>query len=255
MWQGALQRAGMTATIRSFESLSRGPMAGALPDFVIVDEAHHARTLTTRRYREIATLCADATVLLLTATPVHNRVTELRTQLSLFLGGRAWAAPEHELTRYIVKRDASGLAAIGTPVTIPEVDGIHWIDAGDDEALLDEILTLPPCVPPADGGDGGALLTMALVRQWASSRAALHVALRRRLARADALSSALTCGRYPTNAQLRAWQFVDGTLQLAFPEIVSDPALMNPDGSEPSDRKPPNGGRGAAGTVRDGGGS
>jgi hypothetical protein len=93
----------------------------------------------------------------------------------------------------------------------------------DDGSLLTELLALPPPLPPSDGGVGGALLTWSLLRQWASSRAALAGALRRRIARGIALESALGEGRYPDRRELRAWSSVDDAIQLAFPQLVAGP--------------------------------
>ncbi|MHB1863442.1 MAG: helicase-related protein, partial [Gemmatimonadaceae bacterium] len=221
MWREALSATGTTATFVSFQTLSRG---GATPaaDFVIVDEAHHARNPATRRYRQLASLCADASVLLLSATPVHNRTGDLRAQLALFLGERAWAVSEAELTRHVVKRDAADLESFQAAGVLPAAPDTRWIDVGDDVDLLREIVALPAAVPVHDGGDAGALVTLSLVRQWASSRAALRAALRRRLAQATALLAAFAEGRHPTRAQLHAWCYADGALQLAFPQLAAD---------------------------------
>jgi hypothetical protein len=95
-----------------------------------------------------------------------------------------------------------------------------WVRCARDVDCLERLLALPRCVPPTDGDDGGVLLTYALARQWASSRAALRLALERRLARARALEDALGAGRHPSRAELAAWCFADGAQQLAFPELV-----------------------------------
>ena len=92
-----------------------------------------------------------------------------------------------------------------------------------------ELLALPPPLPPSDGGIGGALLTWSLLRQWASSRAALAGALRRRIARGMALESALGDGRYPDRRELRAWSSVDDSIQLAFPQLVAQPTAAPDD--------------------------
>lgn len=227
MWREALAATGVTADFVSFQALSRGGAAPAA-DFVIVDEAHHARNQATRRYRRLAILCADASVLLLSATPVHNRTGDLRAQLALFLGQRAWVLSETELARHVVKRDAADLDATEPSAALPPASEARWIEVGDDVDLLREIVELPAGVPVQDGGDAGALVTLSLVRQWASSRAALRAALRRRLAQATALIAAFVEGRYPTRAQLRAWCYADGALQLAFPQLASEHEVEHP---------------------------
>ena len=82
-------------------------------------------------------------------------------------------------------------------------------------------MSLPDPVPVRDGGSGGVLIGRGLVHQWVSSEAALHAALRRRIARAWALIASLEAGTYPSEHELRAWTFDDGALQLGFPELLS----------------------------------
>lgn len=221
MWTQAATATGVGIQFASFQALSRGCVPDAA-DFVIVDEAHHARNPATKRYRALAALCARPPVLLLSATPVHNRVADLRAELALFLGERAWTMPECDLASFVVKRDADECAPPGGAADLPRVETLQWVNVGDDTELLEQIVTLPPPLPARAGGDGGALLATTLVRQWASSRAALAAALRRRLAQATALTQALRSGRYPSRAELRAWCYADGALQLAFPELATD---------------------------------
>ncbi len=222
MWTDALARAGMGATFISYEALSRGRALNFDADFVIADESHHVRNPSTRRYRALARLCARVPVLLLSATPVHNRLDDLRAQLALFLGRRASALDADGLAACVVKREADNVDPGERGTVLPRVAGLKWLDIRADERILDEILELPPPVPVEDGGDGGALLTLSLVRQWGSSRAAFASALRRRLAQCEALLEAFDADRYPTRAQLRAWCYTEGALQLAFPQIASD---------------------------------
>jgi superfamily II DNA or RNA helicase len=225
MWADALTSTGMRADFVSYQGLSRGRAPAAWPDFVIADEAHHLRNPTTSRYRAMARLCAAAPVLLLSATPVHNRTDDLRAQLALFLGQQAWALPDIQLSRHVVKREAVDAAAPGDSMQLPGLAAARWLETGDDEDVLRAIMQLPPPVPVADGGDGGALIALSLVRQWASSRAALESALRARLAQSQALLEAFAAGRYPTREQLRAWCYADGALQLALPQLASDNAI------------------------------
>jgi len=86
---------------------------------------------------------------------------------------------------------------------------------------LDELLALPPPVVGRDEGEAAALVSYTLLRQWSSSRAALVAGLRRRLAKALALTSSLEAGRWPSRDELLAWTCTDGALQLALPELLS----------------------------------
>jgi superfamily II DNA or RNA helicase len=217
MWAGSCAAAGIAVPAVSYEALSRGRRLSPPYDLLVLDEAHHARTPGTRRYRQLASLAAGARVLLLSATPIHNHSADLAALLGLFLGARAWSLAHAELARYVVRREHDMVG----DTSLPSLSAPEMLEVGDDEATLKAILSLPPPLPPSDGGDGGALLALGLVRQWASSDAAVIAALRKRLARARSLIDALEQGRYPTRSELAAWAYAHDSVQLAFPELVS----------------------------------
>lgn len=217
MWARACAQTGVRAEFRSYEALSRRPMPEGRHGLVILDEAHHARSSHTARYRHLARGLAGAQLLLLTATPVHNSTRDLRALVALFLGARAWAIDETELGRHVIRREREDVAADELPALAPP----QWLFIEDDDDLLDAIISLPTPVPPSDGGDGGALLSFTLARLWASSHAALRAGLLRRLQRARAMEDALASGRHPTASDLRAWSIGDDAAQLAFPELVA----------------------------------
>jgi superfamily II DNA or RNA helicase len=218
MWLSALREAGVRAAFTTYTALGRGGGPSGPFDLLVLDEAHHVRTPGTRRYARLAALASGARVLLLTATPVHNSRADLAALLALFLGARAWNMSDDALARHIVRRERSDVAAA---VSLPETAPPARLQVGDDEALLRAIVELPPPLPPSDAGDGGALLTWTLVRQWASSNGALAGALRRRLARAAALDAALADGRHLTRSELGRWACGDEAVQLALPGLFA----------------------------------
>ncbi len=223
MWRGALDTTETTVDFLTFERLSRANASLATHgrhDLVIVDEAHHARNPTTRRYRSLSKLARDARVLLLTATPVHNGTTDMIALLSLFLGSRARALTGNELARCVVRRERSEVAQ---DIAIPEIVQERLRQIPDNPAIVPELMGLPPPLPVRDGGIGGALIGRGLVHQWASSEAALREAVRRRIAKAAALSASLESGQYPTASELKTWIYGEGALQLGFPELLSSP--------------------------------
>ena len=225
-WTRSIERARVAARVVSMESLSRQDPArqGGVPrDLVVIDEAHHFRTTSTRRYAVAAELCRRAPVLLLSATPVQNKRHDLSALLALFLGSVAWSMTDAELAHWVIRRDG---AAAG--VALPAMSGPHWLSLPVQDDWLDALLALPSPTPATDEGDGGALVVYSLVRQWASSRAALVAGLRRRLARATAMGSALDAGRLPSHRELAAWTFADDALQLAFPELLASTAAAQP---------------------------
>jgi superfamily II DNA or RNA helicase len=224
MWHDALTMTRTTADIVTFERLSRGgglPGSHAEYDLVIVDEAHHARNPATRRYDRLAALARGARVLLVTATPIHNRRREMIALLSLFLGSRASALNDSEFARCVVRRDRRVLVR---GAAIPEIAPLVHRMVSDNPAIVEEIMALPAPIPPRDGGVAGALIGRGLVHQWASSEAALCEAIRRRIAKAAALSASLESGNYPTAREMETWVYGDGALQLGFPELLSSPA-------------------------------
>ena len=95
-WSGLLKRYDTEAPIITHESLSVNrcrpfPPAAARCRLFIVDEAHRFRNPLTNRYRALAKLVVGARVLLVTATPVHNRIADLFHLFRLFLR-------DHDLT-------------------------------------------------------------------------------------------------------------------------------------------------------------
>lgn len=216
-WERSLSNVGMAGVVLGLESLSRyvDPYAIATADVVIVDESHHLRNRATKRYAAVATICARSRVILLSATPLQNRLADIAAQLALFVGDRAFSLSDEHLAELIVRRRNATHDA-----HLPDTDGPHRVKLECDDDLLDELLALPPPLPPSDGGDGGALVSYTLVRRWASSQAALVATLERRLAAALAIESALETGRLPTRAELAAWSVADSAMQLAFPELM-----------------------------------
>jgi superfamily II DNA or RNA helicase len=221
MWRQALVAAGLSGRLVSIESLSRAthlPADATDADMVVIDEAHHLRNPATRRYRATALLVRQASVVLLSATPVHNTSRDLAAVLALFLGSRALALDASELAQCIVRR---GQQSLGGGL-LPTVAAPRPLRVETDEALLEALIALPPPVPPRDGDDGGALVLFSLVRQWASSDGALRSALRRRRNRACAMLDMLAAGRSPSRTELAAWRAGDDAVQLAFPDLVAD---------------------------------
>lgn len=234
MWRVALTRADASAEVLTFEALSRQDVDGfrgrSKPheprDLVIIDEAHHARNPRTNRYFALEHIVRGAKVLLLSATPIHNRRHDLVALFSLFLGSRALSMTAAELAQCVIRREQRQLDhSVRIPKRHPETS--HAV--GDQPAIVEALMNLPPPIPVRDGGVAAALVGRGLVHQWASSEAALCEAVRRRIARATALCSSLESGTYPTRRELEHWVYDDGALQLGFAELLSAPIAGNAD--------------------------
>jgi superfamily II DNA or RNA helicase len=241
MWLRAMAEAGVHAPFVSVEQLSRArpfrdpPPGASAPDLVVVDEAQHLRNPATRRYARLTTLASAARVLLISATPIHNRSRDLTALLALFLGARAHALDPGTLGRLVVRRTSDDVdprsvhppiahGSSPAPLPPPAVARTIWLRLPPDPHVLAALVSLPSPLPPADGDHRATLVTWALVRAWASSDGALRTMLRRRLARAAALAASLDAGRHPTRAELRSWTFADQAVQLGFPELLAAPA-------------------------------
>lgn len=230
MWNSALAATRISARLITMESLSRAERPrtrdaafASLPaDFVIVDEAHHVRNEKTNRYFALQLLVRGAKVLLLSATPIHNRRKDLVALLSLFIGSRAGIMTASELSLCIVRREHQH---VSLTAALPEVLPTVHHELPDDPPLVDQLTRLPAPIPLRDGGLAGALIGRGLAHQWASSQAALREAVKRRIARSAALCASLEVGTYPTARDLETWIYGEGALQLGFAELLSMPGM------------------------------
>jgi superfamily II DNA or RNA helicase len=87
-WERAAAGVRVSITTWSHERLSRRNAPAILQDnpgspLVIIDESHHFRNPAAQRYRHLAPLLKGRRVLLLSATPVVNRLDDLVAQLLL----------------------------------------------------------------------------------------------------------------------------------------------------------------------------
>ncbi len=211
-WSQSAASAGVSITVVSLDRMSRASPPAIDADFVIIDEAQHVGAPGTARRRALATCCAGRPVLLLSATPVRNRLSELHALLALFLGQGA-SVDAAMLAQCVVRREASS-------TLLPAVVTAPPLRPPRTPALDREIRALPPAVPLQNGGTAASLVTIGLLRCRGSSIAALCVALRRRLQRGAALDAALAQGHWPSATELRRWLVADDTVQL---QLALDP--------------------------------
>lgn len=197
-WRDAAEQAEQQIDFVSFQALSldRGAFPAKSFDLIIVDEAHHARTRTTRRYAALATLAVRTPVLLLSATPLHNRVEDLHALLALFLGSGVRRLALADCAPLILRRQ--DLQELELPVATP----IRWHTVAADPHILDALLTLPPPINAADEGSAAALGRFMLLRQWCSSEAALAASLDRMRRRALVMQTGIARGQVPTKREL-----------------------------------------------------
>jgi superfamily II DNA or RNA helicase len=184
-WRSVAARLGVRVSVASHQQTSRGRLPVGTRGLVIVDESHHFRNPHTHRYHHVAPWLVGRPTLLVTATPVVNRLEDLAHQLLLgvrddalladgvislqaaLTAGRGAAA----LGRLVIEEpSACGRPTRVTRVSPPDrrectavAEAMRWIDR----------LSLSCHSPTA------ALVRGTLRRAVGSSPAALHGALRR----------------------------------------------------------------------------
>ena len=215
-WIRSAAQAGVRIAWCSLEALSRRPVQSHA-HVLIVDEAHHLRNARTQRYAHAAQLCIGKRVLLLSATPVHNRPSDRDALLALFLGPAADALSDRQKGQLIVRR-------IADPNMLPTRSRVRWIPTPEAGSIGRQLRSLTPPLPAAEGRAALALIRMSLAHAWSSSVSALDAGVRRAVLQAAAINDALAVGRWPTRRELRAWVNADDASQLAFPEIMATPA-------------------------------
>lgn len=219
MWSAELQRARVDAKLVSLEKFSRSAIPSNRAELIVIDEAHHLRNPRTHRFRNVANYVDSSLLLLLTATPVHNCRADIVALISLFLGSRAATLSPSEFSECVIRRPGAKAGITGLPRRIHRAHS----SPPYSRKIRHQILNLPPPVPPRDGAHCASLVQFTLLRQWASSDAALKAGLETRMARACVLMSALEVGTYPTRKEMSAWLTGGSEVQFAFPELVAGP--------------------------------
>src|SRR5437899_8589659 len=204
-WRTLLARHDTAAPIVTHESLSVNPCRPLPPGagpyrLFIVDEAHRFRNPDTNRYRALAKVVVGARALLITATPVHNRVADLFHLFRLFLR-------DHDLTALGVpslcraaRGDADPHAVTAAAARLSVSRSRERVQAGYDtgpgalpfpERAAGEAIrvgTAPDVqlqelgtgvAQPEAGGEGAGRLRLPLPSQLASSLPAFRTSLAR----------------------------------------------------------------------------
>ena len=262
-WTQLCRRFDVTPEIRTHEGLSRQFIGQrpsprlSLGDFmshrqsrcplIIVDEAHHYRNPATRRYRALAELAIGARVLLVTATPVHNRIGDLVHLLRLFMrddalaglgvpslkraaAGESWTALPAALSRLVVARSRSRAPTVALPKRARGKSA--RVGPAPDQRLAEMVSEISKYNP----GPAGALVRMVLLTRLASSIPAFRESLSRQEAFADFSDEAKHSGRALTRRDFQQLfpRGEEPDLQLALLPLL----LPQGDGqSDPGDRR------------------
>jgi hypothetical protein len=207
-WQRTAEQLGITIEAHSHERISRGILPSAPPRLVIVDESHWFRNPNSRRYRTLAPYLTGRHALLLSATPIVNRLIDLAHQLLLAVRDDclAWHGVSSLTT---LLRGAIGHPALGELV-ITRGDEVTGRPALIRRRVLDEAADRPPvitrgldCLSLSTKAGTAAILRSMLYRAMESSPAALHGLLRRYQALLRHAADARAAGRPLDRSALR----------------------------------------------------
>ena len=258
-WRQLCRRFELDPEIQTHERLGRRPFIGQTPsrDFtsrrqsrsplIIVDEAHHFRNPVTKRYRALAEVAIGARVLLVTATPVHNRIGDLVHLLRLFMrddalaglgvpslkraaAGESWTALPGALAHIVVARSR----ARAPRVELPKHARGKSIRIGPaPDQRLDEMVSE---IARSNPGPAGALVRMVLLTRLASSIPAFRESLSRQEAFADFSDEAKGSGRALTRYHFQRLfpRGEEPDLQMALLPLLLPPGDSQPD---PGDRR------------------
>jgi hypothetical protein len=206
-WREAARRTAVAIEVCSHERASRGRLPPRPVGLVIVDESHRFREPGTRRYRHLAPWLGRAPVLLLTATPVVNRLPDLTHQLLLALRDDALLASGCASLRAALARGEAP-ACLGEVVLCrPDPAGLPALRrrrlslpfTPEDRGLLEQLCRLRL------SRDAGVrtLLRGAICAAFASSPAALAATLKRYQRLLSQATEAAAAGRCLTRRELR----------------------------------------------------
>ncbi|MGH7583461.1 MAG: helicase-related protein [Gemmatimonadales bacterium] len=184
-WRDAAVRAGVRIDTWTHERLSRGTLPPIAPGLVIIDEAHRLRDVATRRVRTLAPWLPGRRTLLLTATPIVNRIADFVALLRLCLPEDALAADGilglGELEGCVTAPQALRRVAIRSGAAAPLFQGRAEALAPDRDETARGEAAAAVVESLALSSDRGTrrLLASVFLDAAASSDAALQAALRR----------------------------------------------------------------------------
>jgi hypothetical protein len=207
-WRRTAEHLHVTIDAHSHERISRGALPSVRPRLVIVDESHWYRNPGSRRYRMLAPYLTGRPALLLSATPIVNRLIDLAYQLLLAVRDDClvWHGVSSLTT---LLRGETGHPALGELVITragevsgrPRLTQRNVCDGETDRpsAIISGLDRLSLSTKPGTA----SILRNMLYRAMESSPAALHGALRRYRALLGHAADARAAGRPMDRAALR----------------------------------------------------
>ncbi len=236
-WNRVSALVGVGIRTVTHEALSR---RAAIPpsDLIVVDEAHRFRNPNTRRYERLSCGVKNASLLLLTATPVVNRPSDLVRLLRLFCHDSAFSVLGMESIEITTsKRDFALLARTAASAVVARsgetINGLcgvlprvrdgrviraYSIDRRTFPSLLELVDALR--FPGSAVSQERELLRLHLLHRLASSGAAFRESVRRHLAYTDRAIDAVERGGSLSRSLARRIFNDEVELQLALGDVA-----------------------------------
>jgi superfamily II DNA or RNA helicase len=179
-WHSIAHSLGVPVRLWSHEQASRGRLPQESRGLVLIDESHHFRHSATRRYRQVAPWLVGQTALLITATPVVNRASDLSNQLLLTVPDDALLLHGIVSLRSLLRKDGTS-ASIGHVIiegepgrgTRPRILRTTSVPTTPECAKIGRIFELLAPLQLSCSESIAALLRRVLLRSAGSSTAAL----------------------------------------------------------------------------------
>lgn len=141
-WRSVAAKLGVPVVVWSHERVSRGVLPDHCGALAVVDESHHFRNPVTLRYRHLGPWLVGRRALLVSASPVVNRLSELGHQLALAI--RDDALRRHGLPSLAEQLDSGrGHPALGHVVLVRASTAGRRPGASERTIRLDDAALAP----------------------------------------------------------------------------------------------------------------
>lgn len=121
-------------------------------DYVVVDEAHRFRNESTQSYADLLDICRGKKVILVTATPLNNKIDDIFAQLKLFQAPKNSTIPgvinlekffkrlNKKLKKHKPKKNISDVIHMETPEEIDYSDVLKEVSTEIKEKVLKHVM-------------------------------------------------------------------------------------------------------------------
>jgi helicase-like protein len=209
-WQDTAQRLSIPVVLCSHEHVSRGHLPDGTRGLVIVDESHHFRNPHSRRYGHLAPWLVGRPALLLTATPIVNRIGDLAHQLLLAIRDDALSLDGVDSIRALV-RGRSPAPALGSVIfessaqisSRPQRVPLRSTPSKPERLAAAQVIAAVDRLKLSQQHTIAELISGVLLRAWASSPAAFRESLLRYRRLLLHARDALAAGQVVDRAELR----------------------------------------------------